>query len=100
MTSAQKRVIDRLRAELPFAYDSQKIGHSELKRFEVEERELFVSVFAVVGSKGDEGTMAAAMCRENRVIVIGKRGAVELINAKKKTQRKGWHNVMYAAREY
>lgn len=100
MTEAQKRVIDRLRAELPFAYDSTHKGGYELKKFEIEERPTYIAVNTVVGLKNDEGTAAAMLSRDNRLITIGPRGAVELLNAKKKSARRGWHNVLFAEREW
>lgn len=100
MTAAQKRVIEKLRAELPFAYDSAHKGGYELKSFEVTEHTHFVGVCAIVGLKDDEGTAAAVLARTNRNIAIGPRGAVELLNAKKKSARRGWHNVMFAERAW
>lgn len=54
----------------------------EIKRFEVTEHALsfrkdpMVFISAVVGLKGDEGTMAAVMCRDTWHLHIGPRGSV------------------------
>lgn len=53
----------------------------EYKRFEVELLEWgSVSILSEVGSKTDEGTMAAIFCRTRRHIFIGRRGGLTLCN--------------------
>ena len=49
---------------------------SEIKTWEVEENEFFVSLRVEVGLKGDEGTMAAIFGRESALIFIGKKGGL------------------------
>lgn len=53
-------------------------GFYETKKLEVEAvedcKDVFVNV--VVGSKGDEGTLAEALCRNNYMFFIGPRGGM------------------------
>lgn len=41
-----------------------------------------VLLFSTVGMVNDEGSAASIFCRDQRVIIIGKGGALTLINAK------------------
>lgn len=69
----------------------------EYKSFEVEERGFegyrgykpFVIVSTQVGHKGDEGTMAQIFARTRRLIWIGPRGGMHLLNTKGATGRSG-----------
>lgn len=75
MTHMQELRVEQLRKDaIRLMNDFHTNG--ELKKFEVEEHEYFVSVIVVVGSVGDEGTLASIMCREDAHIFIGKRGKV------------------------
>ena len=72
MTKAQERMIEKIRRDaLAWAGEG-----GEIKRFDVEEiSDKTVSVWAIVGRKNDEGTMAAVLCRDSVLVFIGPRGA-------------------------
>ena len=73
MTKAQERKVKLIRrdAETCFSF-------TEVKQFDVEENEYFVSVYAVIGSPNDEGTLAAVFCRDRVHVFIGKRGGMTI----------------------
>ena len=56
----------------------------EIKEWEVEENEYFVSVVIVVGMKGDEGTLAQAFARERCHIFVYKGGKMNYPICRKK----------------
>ena len=72
MTSKQENAIERLR-KLTLA-DCETL-REEIKKFEVEDFEYFVSVYIVMGYENDEGTFAA-LARDHAHLFIGKRGGV------------------------
>ena len=63
----------------------------EYKEFRVEQyvgrSQLFV--YAVIGMKKDEHTMAAVICRDNHHVMIGKRGGLTLLNPAKFVKKNG-----------
>ena len=75
MTKKQKMVIERIKSEIP-RFDFYNSDDYEIKTFEVEENEYFVSVYFVTGRKNDEGTMASILCRKYRHAFIGKNGGI------------------------
>lgn len=93
MTKQQEAMVNRIKKDI-IRYDftdSLKKGFTveesryEFKTFEVEEHAYgVVSVYSVVGLKGDEGTMAACFARTTRQIFIGKRGGVRTYTNTKK----------------
>lgn len=89
MNKAQERAVERIRTGAFEAFDhSRGEGKYEIKKFEVNEHEYFVSVYAVVGMVGDEGTMAEIICRNKVHFFVGKRGGVTypVWNEKKRQQ--------------
>ena len=66
----------------------------EYKQFEVTESDYpgskLVFLHTVVGRKNDEGTYAAVFARRTRLIAIGPRGGLHLLNAKRKANSRGW----------
>ena len=86
MTKSQEMVLERVKKAIPekFLYNE----NYEIKEFNVEEYDHFISVYACTGLKEDEGTMAAVYCRETIHIFIGKRGGITypMWNKKKKKQ--------------
>jgi hypothetical protein len=82
MTPAQQKALDRIKAEIVRQKSNGKPETSEFKKFEVTDGADTPLVFLVTeyGMKGDEGTMAALMCRDYRHFMIGKRGGVELLS--------------------
>lgn len=86
MTKSQEMILERVKKAIP-----KNFFHSEnyeIKEFEVTEYDHFISVYASIGLKGDEGTMAAVCCRDTFHIFIGKRGGITypMWNKKKKDQ--------------
>ena len=72
MTQAQEKAIARLRRLVD--RDCKDL-REEVKTFEVEEYDHFVSVYVVLGYEHDEGTFAA-LARDYAHLFIGKRGGV------------------------
>ncbi len=73
MTDRQERMVNRIKREAEECFDSY-----EIKNFEVEENEFFVSVLIEIGTPGDEGTLAEAFCRYRVLVFIGKRGGTRI----------------------
>ena len=70
MTKAQEKAIGRLRALVD--KDCKDLSE-EIKKFEVEEYEHFVSVFVVLGYENDSGSIKF-LARDYAHLFIGKRG--------------------------
>lgn len=97
LTAKQARVIQQIKT----AILSVKYGYTEssyeIKRFEItlpKEGEDLAFLVTETGRKNDEGTLASCICRDHRVIMIGRNGGTELLNPKKKgrTVNRGlWH---------
>lgn len=79
MTRAQECMIRKFRRDAETCFNWM-----EVKQFDVEENEYFVSVYAVIGSPTDEGTLAAVYCRERVHVFIGKRGGMTIPVSKKR----------------
>lgn len=90
MTAAQERAVKRIRklAENCFYSDAW-----EIKEWEVNENEYFVSVIVEIGHKNDEGTLAAIICRDRAHLFIGKRGGITYPVTK--TLKNGEHKTYY-----
>ena len=87
MTKAQERTIEAIKSGLPrFDFYGAPADY-EVKTFDVEENEYFVSVYIVTGRKNDSGTLAAALCRKYRHAFIGKNGGISYMNSKHNTVR-------------
>ena len=74
MTKAQENAVARLRALVE--KECAEMG-DEIKRFDVEDFEYFVSVYVTFGIKNDEHTMAF-LARDYAHLFVGKRGGVRL----------------------
>lgn len=72
MTKSQEKAIERIRKLV----ESELYDWREIKKWEVEEREYFVSVYVEYGCKDDEGTMAELLCRNDAHLFVGKRGGI------------------------
>lgn len=92
MTSKQEKMVNQIKKDI-IRYDftdshnkdfTLEGSRYEFKEFKVEDHGEFVSVYSVVGVKGDEGTMAAIIARTYRQIFIGKRGGVKTFDNQKK----------------
>jgi hypothetical protein len=92
MTEAQKREIEWLRTEI-LKHDGHRNERAEYKRFEVRVDDVcgkpFVTVMTTVGNKNDEGTMAEVYARTSRVIKVGVRGGLRLLNPGKFNKKTG-----------
>lgn len=100
LTAAQDKAVELLRKKLLTYYGDEYAAKYEYKTFEVRNTSGFVTVYAIVGRIGDEGTYGAIIGRDTRHVMIGTSGGLKLLNAKDPKQAKGLHNVMYAARSY
>ena len=89
-TEKQVRKVEWLRKAI-LEHENRYQGEYEYKDFTVTERGFqrqdgswypMVAVLAEVGRKNDEGTMAAVYSRTTRIISIGPRGGMTLLNAK------------------
>lgn len=75
MTNSQEKALNKIkRLAEKWANDGFKDG--ELKEWNVEEDEYFVSVVVEIGGKNDEGTWAEVVCRDRAQLFIGKCGGV------------------------
>lgn len=72
MTKAQEMAIEQVRRMT----EKNLASFQEIKRFEFEECGYFVSLYVVIGAKGDEGTIAEVFARDKAQLFIGKRGGV------------------------
>lgn len=84
MTKAQELTIEKIKKEIP-RFDFYDKNDYEIKKFEVEENEYFVSVYFVTGIKNDEGTMAGVLGRKHRHCFIGKNGGIIVPRRRGKT---------------
>lgn len=84
MTRAQETTIEKIKKEIP-RFDFYNSDEYEIKKFEVNENEYFVSVYFVTGRKNDEGTMAGVLCRKHRHAFIGKNGGLKVPRRKGNT---------------
>lgn len=84
MTRAQELTIEKIKKEIPRFDFYSNDDEYEIKQFEVEENEYFVSVYFVTGRKNDEGTMAVFF-RKYRHAFIGKNGGIRVPRRRGKT---------------
>ena len=93
MTRAQERAIERLKNTFLGLY-----GYPETKEFKYEKIEEFengvVYVSLEVGSKGDEGTLASIICRNNLSVLIGKKGGYYNYSDSKSHYRKTYNSAV------
>lgn len=75
MTNRQESAVERIK-KLCVKELFRLHKEAEFKKFEVSEYDSFVSVYAIVGGKGDEGTIAEALGRERVHLFVGKRGGI------------------------
>lgn len=91
MTKQQQQAVEWLRREILLndGLGKNHVDRHEYKVFEVTAYEDIktIFVFARVGRKNDEGTMAEVFARTTRHIAIGPRGGMQLLNSKGKTAR-------------
>lgn len=75
MTKSQKRALNNIK-RLAEKWESEGFKDGELKEWDVDENEYFVSVVVEIGGKNDEGTLAEVFCRDRAHLFIGKCGGV------------------------
>ena len=72
MTNSQVKAIESIRA----LCEKEMRADQEFKVWEITENKYFISLFLSYGMIGDEGTLAAAIARDEAHLFIGKRGAI------------------------
>jgi hypothetical protein len=75
MTHHQEKAVNRIKDMIKTEFFTCH-REAELKEFDVNENEYFVSVVFEVGGKNDEGTLASIFCRERGQVFIGPRGGI------------------------
>ena len=75
MTKSQERALNKIK-RLAEKWASEGFEDGELKEWNVEENEYFVSVIVEIGGKNDEGTQAEVFARDRAQLFIGKCGGV------------------------
>lgn len=85
MTTKQRQQVEWLKRAILWN-DGLREYQSEhqYKRFDVEESGGNVYVTTEVGRIGDEGTFAEVWARTNRIVRIGTRGGMQLVNTAKR----------------
>lgn len=78
---AMRRLVERVAEFHGGRYDPD--GH-EFKRIEVKVYHGLVFLITEYGMKNDEGTMASVLCRDHRHVMVGERGQLRLMNAKRR----------------
>lgn len=73
MTNAQEKALERIKKLVEKEFYSDQC---EIKRWDMNENEYFVSLVVEYGLKDDEGTMAEIICRDRCQLFIGKRGGI------------------------
>lgn len=84
MTNQQEMKVNMIKSQAENLHSS---NNYEIKRWEVEETEYFISLVVEVGMKGDEGTMASILCRDTLHVFIGKKGGVRKPMYNRKTKK-------------
>ena len=95
-TRSQEKALERLPDAIFRAHAYGDSSKYEVKKHEVEDSghgTIFLTF--EMGRIGDEGTLAEAFARDHRHIAIGRRGGLELLNAKRKGESKGWFNAVH-----
>lgn len=79
MTKSQEKMIESLKkAILEFDTHGSKELIATFKKIEIEDLGYAISFYVVTGFAEDEGTLAEALCRNFRHIMIGKRGGLKI----------------------
>ena len=73
MTNAQERALAKIEKLVKNGFYSDDM---EIKKWEVNENEYFVSLVLEYGLKNDEGTLAEVFARDRAQLFIGKKGGV------------------------
>lgn len=103
MTKSQERALNKIK-RLAERWANKGFKDGELKEWNVEESEYFVSVIVEIGGKNDEGTWAEVYGRDRAQLFIGKCGGVtypvhkRLKNGtfKHYTKTFKWHSILQA----
>ena len=73
MTKAQEKALNKIRKLVEDGFYSDEY---EIKKWEVEENEFFVSLYVVYGMKNDEGTLGEVFARDHAHLFVGKKGGI------------------------
>lgn len=73
MTKAQEYAIDRIRRLVERHCKGVDL---EVKQFEIDDCDYFISVSVVYGLPNDDGTLAQLLCRDRAHLFVGKRGGI------------------------
>lgn len=73
MTKAQEKALNKIRKLVENQFYNDEY---EIKKWEVEENEFFVSLVVVYGMKNDNGTLAEVFARDHAQLFIGKKGGI------------------------
>lgn len=86
MTRQQERKIEIIRKYMNNYYGKHSDQYEE-KQFELTDLEVggIVALNMTMGMKGDEGTMAAVMCRDSIHVFVGPKGGVTCVSTNRKT---------------
>ena len=82
MTKAQEKTLNEIKSRIAyfdFYGDPDQYEIKEWTEYEPYANGMFMVTFTT-GMKGDEGTMAAVLCRKYRSFFVGARGGVYVMN--------------------
>lgn len=77
MTNSQKNKINMIKNQAKNLHGEYSINY-EIKQWEIEEYDTFVSLVVEVGMIGDENTLASIYGRDRLHVFIGKKGGVTI----------------------
>ena len=86
MTKSQEMKVNMIRKQAENLHHSYSSDY-EIKQWEVEENEYFVSVIVEVGLKNDEDSLASILCRDRLQVFIGKKGGATIPVYNSKTKK-------------
>lgn len=90
-TPSQQRKIDGIRRTIERTMNSYlDENHYEIKEWTETDYDHFVAIWAVVGLKNDEETLAEALCRDKWQIFVGRKGGVRQVVEGKKRHQTGF----------
>jgi hypothetical protein len=102
MTKSQSVVVELLKSKFLEKHYGSTFESYEFKRFEIKEetwtkyngrKRTIVFVILESGIKNDEKTLASVLCRDYRFVVVEPKGAVKLMNGRKR--KNGWFAVYH-----
>ena len=99
LSAQQRSRLEQLRSAI-LLHDGLDSDAYEYKIFEIRlGGRSSVLLYTVVGRKGDEGTAAESFARRSRMLAIGRRGGLTLLNPQERGQKvDGWSGALGATR--